>query len=169
MRPRLMPWREERRPWPGWTLASGSWNMSLMLEIGAALIPRRTWESLSARIKKQIEEAEEIAALKLVKYRKNNDAGAMPMLMSKLLPRPRPGHVLHLFHLQVNRKMYTFLYNLLRLIISSMVECQKYWFLTYHKFLQYSLSLSKFSKMHYKMGFCWSNQAKSMKWLYFGK
>merc|ERR1712224_798727 len=53
--------------------------------------------------KKQIEEAEEIAALNLAKYRQaqNNVAGAqsVPMLMNKLLLRPRPDPVLHLSHL----------------------------------------------------------------------
>merc|ERR1711922_57880 len=53
--------------------------------------------------KKQIEEAEEIAALNLAKYRQaqNNVAGAQERadVNEQALPRPRPGPVLHLLHL----------------------------------------------------------------------
>ena len=52
--------------------------------------------------KKQIEEAVEIAAFNLAKYRLQTMLLVLrnvPMLMNKLLPKPRPGPVLRLLHL----------------------------------------------------------------------
>ena len=52
--------------------------------------------------KKQIEEAVEIAAFNLAKYRLRTMLLVLrnvPMLMNKLLPKPRPDPVLRLLHL----------------------------------------------------------------------